>query len=163
MVSREGRAAAARPSTRDCQQGELQAQNLAQLGGARIGHDRPTDVESWHRAIAAIPLFDALGCRLIVINVNFRIGDLMFFQEPLGDAAIASPRGRIHRDSRGHISSCAGLWDLWSACRGCGAVAQRPGELIQTGQGNIVITYGAGFITASNGEVFLEIQHHKTR
>jgi hypothetical protein len=54
----------------------------------------------------------------------------VFFQEPLGDAAIASPRGRIHRHGRCHSFSCTVPRHLLGLRRGCGAVAQRPGELI---------------------------------
>ena len=56
-----------------------------------VGQDCPIDIDGWNRAIAVIPLLDTQRSILVNFDVNFSIGDIMLIQEPLGDAAVASP------------------------------------------------------------------------
>ena len=56
-----------------------------------VGEDRPINIDGWNRAIAVIPLLDTQRSILVRFDVNFSIGDIVLIQEPLGDAAVASP------------------------------------------------------------------------
>src|SRR4029450_329573 len=69
----------------------LESKNLAQLSRAGVGKDCPINIDGWNRAIAVIPLLDTQCSILVRFDVNFSIKDIMLIQEPLGDAAIASP------------------------------------------------------------------------
>jgi hypothetical protein len=61
------------------------------LSRAGVGEDGPINIDGWNRAIAVIPLLDTQRSILVNFDVNFSIGDIMLIQEPLGDAAVASP------------------------------------------------------------------------
>jgi len=78
---------------------------LAQLGWTRIGQDGAIDIDRRDGAIAAVPLLDAQGGRVVLVDINLAIRDIMLVQEPLGDTAVASPRGGVDRHRCGHAVS----------------------------------------------------------
>ena len=75
------------------------------MSRAGVGEDRPVNIDGWDRAIAVIPLLDAARRILVRFDVNLTVGDIMLIQEPLGDAAVASPGGRIDRHRCRHALS----------------------------------------------------------
>ena len=77
------------------------------MSRAGVGEDRPINIDGWNRATAVIPLLDTQRSILVRFDVNFSIGDIVLIQEPLGDAAVASPWGRIDRHRCRHtLASC---------------------------------------------------------
>jgi len=61
------------------------------LSRAGVGKDCAINIDGWNRAIAVIPLLDPQRSIFVSFDVNLSVGDMMLIQEPLGDAAVASP------------------------------------------------------------------------
>ena len=75
----------------------LQPKHLAQLRRAGIGHNGATNIDGRDGAVAVVPLLNTQGRGFVIVNIDLGIRHMVFVQEPLGDAAVASPGGRVYR------------------------------------------------------------------
>ena len=101
---------------------DLEPKNLAHLGWTGVGQNGASDIDRRDRAITAIPLLDAQRGRFVLINIDLGIRDIILVQEPLGDTAVASPRGGIDCHYYSHVLSFS-----------LGVISQRTCHLIKLG------------------------------
>ena len=83
----------------------LEPKDLAHLGRAGVGQNRAIDINRRDDTIPTVPAFDTQGSLFVLVDINLGIGDVLLVQEPLGDTAVASPRGGIDRHRCSHTVS----------------------------------------------------------